>query len=500
MPEPARVESPYVLGVDIGTTSTKVGVFDRHGTPLASAHAGYPITRPAPDRAEQDADAWWASVNEAVAAIAADTDLSAVRAIGLTGQVDTHVLVDDDLDPVRPALVWQDVRTADRAAELSEWLGAEGLRAGWGEPSPLDSSNPVVRALWLAEDDPQAWETGRWLLLPKDHVNARLTGMVAADPLGSFKVADAHGSYVAGIRYAPGLAERLPPLQAPESVLGEVPRRWHGIPAGVVAATGTMDAFGNVLGSGLSAPGEAMLVIGTSVIIAAIGTDGVGGNGVVTFAPYRGRQVYAGPTQAGGDALRWWSAASGHSIPEVLAAAGATSPGSGGVVFAPHLLGERAPLWDGEVRGWFTGIHAGTGFAELSRAVLEGVAYSARELLEAVEVASGESISALTLSGGGSRSLLWAQIMADVTGRALHRSRTTDTSVVGAAVLGSAALTGGDPWTASAQLAQLDVVLEPEERVAAVHDHHYSIYRRTYRELRDVHSMIRDAPEVQDIP
>lgn len=485
------------LGIDVGTTSTKATVFDAAGTPLASGTSGYPISRPAPDRAEQDAQAWSGAVGHSVAAIAAAVDLGRVRGIGLTGQVDTHVLVDDDLRPLLPALLWQDVRCAAEVAALNAELGEDGRRAGWGDPRPLGASHPVGRARWLARHERVAWDRSRWMLLPKDLVNARLTGRVGADPLGSFPLVGADGGYVPGVRHAPGLVERLAPLTAPEQRLGTTRATWHGIPAGTPVATGTMDAFGNVLGSGLAGPGDAMTVVGTSVIVGAVGAVGVpgaGGPGVVAFAPYRGRQVHAGPTLAGGDSLRWWAAATGHTVEEVLDAAGTAAPGSGGVVFAPHLLGERAPLWDDEVRAWFTGVHAGTGFPELSRAVLEGVALSARELLDAVEVAAGAPLGRVVLSGGGSRSALWSRILAEVTGRVLHRSVATDTAVVGAATLAASAVNGTDPWAESRALARCDTVFEPDAATGPRYDALFAVYRDTYRALREVHTRLRLVP------
>ncbi len=483
------------LGIDVGSTATKATAFDADGRPLASGTAGYPVLRPAPDEAEQDADAWLHAVDTSVAAVAAGVDLSVVRGIGVTSQVDTHVPVDADLRPLLPALLWQDVRTAATAARLNTALGEDGRAAGWGDPRPLDASNPVVRALWLAEHRADAWSRARWLLLPKDLVTAWLTGIVGADPLGSFKVVGADTRYVPGIAHAPGLAERLAPLGAPESLLGTTTRPWHGIPARTPVATGTMDAFGNVLGSGLRDPGDTMLVVGTSVIAGAVALPGRTGPGVVSFAPFRGRTVVAGPTQSGGESLRWWAAATGHPIDAVLAAAATAAPGAGGVVFAPHLLGERAPLWDDEVRAWFTGLSSGTAFPELCRAVLEGVAHSARELLDAVESASGVPTGSITVSGGGSRSALWCQVFADVTGRPVQRSLERDTAVVGAATLAAAAVGGTDPFEQGRELASTDLALTPDPGAQPVHDALHRAYRDTYRALGDVHHQLRALPQ-----
>lgn len=266
---------------------------------------------------------------------------------------------------------------------------------------------------------------------------------------------------------------------------------WHGVPAGTAVSTGTMDAIGNVLGSGLHEPGDAMIVLGTSAIVAAVGMSGDGGPGVVTFRPFRGRLVHAGPTQSGGESLRWWATATGHSADKVLKAA-AAAKSSGDTIFAPHLLGERAPLWDSAVRAWFTGVDSATGFGQLSLAVLEGVAYSVRELLDAVGVASEVPATRVVVSGGGSRSPLWCQVLADVTGRTLHRAADPDTAVAGAAVLAAAAVTGRDPWRAAAELARHDRVFEPGPAATGRHDERFALYRETYAALRGLHDGMRD--------
>lgn len=499
---PDRITAPVPLhlGVDVGSTSTKAIVFTADGAPVASVSAGYDISRPAPDHAEQDATSWTRAVDTCLAEVAAGVDLATVVSIGITSQVDTHVPVDAGFRPLRPALLWQDVRAATEAADLNARLGEDGRRAGWGGPSPIDASNPVPRALWLARHEPAVWEQTRWLLLPKDYLNATLTGVAGADAWGSFKVVGADGAYVPGVAHAPGLAERLAPLTGPEAEVGRLLRDWHGIPAGTVVAAGTMDGLGNVLGSGLSAPGDTMAVIGTSVIVGAVGVGGTTGPGVINFAPYRGRQVHAGPTQAGGDSLRWWARLTGHTVEEVLVAAAAARPGAGGVVFAPHLLGERAPLWDDDVRAWFIGLSAATGYDEMSRAVVEGVAHSLRQLLEAVDVASTVPATSLRLSGGGSRSELWCQVVADVTGRTVHRSREADTAVVGAATLGAAAVTGRDPWEASVALAQTDRTFTPDPGDTPVLDAMHAIYRDSYLALTDVHAALTLArtPRITD--
>lgn len=482
------------LGADVGSTATKVCVFDADGHPLASGTASYPITRPQPGFAEQDTREWWGAVQSATQMASEKVSLAEVRALGVVSQVDTHALLDADLEPLLPAMLWQDVRAAAQAEVLNEQLGTAGLVDVWGAPDPVDASNPVPRAIWLAEHRAELWDRSRWLVLPKDYVNAQLTGVVASDPLSSFKVVGADGAYLRpAIALAHGLDERLAALRPPEDAVGELRQALSSVRPGIPVATATMDAFGNMLGSGLAAPGDTMVILGTSAIVGMVGVGDTTGPGVVDFSPYRGRHMHAGPTQSGGDSVRWWGQLTGRGQSDVFTAAAAAEPGSGGVVFAPHLLGERAPLWDSVVRGWFIGLDASTGFAEASRAVLEGVAFSVRELLEAIEVAGGTPARRIILSGGGSRSDTWCQILADILGRPVQRSRSVDTAVVGAATLASSCLTGDDPWVAGARLAGTDSSFEPGPGSEQLYSALYDAYRSSYEGLRTAHQRLHDS-------
>ena len=190
---------------------------------------------------------------------------------------------------------------------------------------------------------------------------------------------------------------------------------------GATVVTGTMDAWGSVYGSGVIEHGDAMEVAGTSEILALLSRERRAAAGVVSFVEVDGLHLHAGPTQAGGAALAWFAGLAGLSMGEVVERAGRSPAGAGGLIFMPHLLGERAPIWDADMRGAFIGLSSEHTLDDLCRAVLEGVAYSARHLLESLEQAGGIATSELRASGGGSQSDLWCQIKADVLDRTIAR-------------------------------------------------------------------------------
>jgi xylulokinase len=200
---------------------------------------------------------------------------------------------------------------------------------------------------------------------------------------------------------------------------------------------------------------------------------------VSTFPPIDGLVVHAGPTQAGGDALRWWADVEGFGIEDLLAAAAEAPAGAGGLIFHPYLAGERAPLWDAAVRASFVGIGAEHDRRHFARAVLEGVACSARHVLETAEAAGGVRVRSLNASGGGSRSELWCQIKADLFGRRLDRLRVRDSGVLGAALMGAVA-SGRfhDLPSAARHTVEVERSFEPRRESRARYDDLYEVYRR----------------------
>ncbi|MER7011400.1 FGGY-family carbohydrate kinase [Saccharopolyspora sp. NPDC000359] len=468
-----------MVGIDVGTTAVKVAAFDLGGTLVAAHTTAYPIHRPRPGWAEQDPLDWWRGCTEGLRAVLAGLDASAVRSVGVVSQVNTHVFVDDQLRPLAPAIIWQDQRCAEVARELDARLTPADKERIWGGPIVLDASFAGSRAEWFARAEPELWARTRWVLSPKDFVIAKLTGRIATDQLSAVRVAGPTGYLREAVELVDGLPGKLPEIAAPEVVLGPAAE------LGADVVVGTMDAYGAVFGTRTTEPGRGMVSCGTSLVVAGASAESVPTPEVVTFPPKDGLHVHAGPTQAAGDALRWWCRASGLGVEEVLAAAEAGEPG---VVFTPHLVGERAPLWDPEVRGSFLGLSSSTSQADLCRAVLQGVAMSARHVLGPVEHACGFPLPSLAFSGGGARSDLWTQIHADVLRRPVERLRVHDAAVLGAALLGAVG-TGAHPdiATAAAATVAVDRVFTPAadaDRLTPL----FEAYRESHEALRGIHT------------
>jgi xylulokinase len=474
-----------LIGFDLGTTSAKGAAFDLRGRLLATAQAGYGIERPQPGFAEQDPAEWWRAFLEVLDELGDTVDVQRVVAVGVCSQVNTHVFVDTDGRPVAPAIVWQDQRCAGVAARLDASLSADDKVRLWGGPFAVDASFLLSRCVWMSESS-AAWPSVRWILSPKDYVNFRLTGEIATDVISPIGLVGRDHAYIEDVfALAPEARRLMPPLRPFTHPLGSVQAEEPGLPGGASVVVATMDAWANLYGSGVTLAGEGMEVAGTSEIIGVLSETARPVPGVVTFLPVDGLRLHAGPTQAGGDALRWFADVVGRSIPEVLRDAEGAEPGALGLVFLPHLMGERAPLWDSEARAVFFGLSSDHGRKELARSLLEGVAFSARHLLEEVERAAGRTAPALNCSGGGARSDLWCQIKADVLGRQLRRLDVLQSGVLGAALMAGAGVgVFRDLAEAAAEMVHVERCFDPDRGRGELYDALYDVYRELYPALR----------------
>lgn len=461
-----------IIGIDVGTTSVKAAVLDRAGAIRARFARQYPATRRGTNMVEQDPDDWVRLIREALDGFADHP----VAALGLCSQVNTHVFVDADGNALHPAILWQDGRAAAEAARLDAMVSAEQKIAWWGAPMPIDASHAVSRMAWMARHHPDIWERTRWVMLPKDYCLMKLTGQLSTDPLSNVGLVDNDLRYVPEVLdLVPGAADRLAPLAGITDVVGQVVEGPH---RGVPVVCGTMDAWAGLVGTGGARDRSTVYLSGTSEILGISSTRVVPTPGVIVFPECSGIRMHAAPTQNGGDAAQWFAQAAGITLDRMTRIVSDRPRSTATPLFLPQLEGERAPLWNADLRGAFLGLGRRTDMADLARAVFEGVAFAARHALEALQTSADERSDVISCGGGGFRSPVWAQIRADVLGRPLRTLAAGEPGVLGAATL--AAIGTGvhsgfeDAWQA---LARYEEVHTPVDSRVAAYDAIYSIYR-----------------------
>ena len=352
--------------------------------------------------------------------------------------------------------------------------------------------------------NPISGKKTRFILSPKDYLNLLLTGEAATDALSSIGLVDDNGHYPGILsELVPNLNKVLPPILDFRNPLGEVQEigdaTLDAALKDAVVAVATMDAFGNLFGSGATSHGEAIEVAGTCEIVGVLSKEYYPTKGIVTFPPVDGIRFHAGPTKSGGSALQWFAGVVGLSIPEIVQRAEKAPPGSGELIFLPYLEGERAPIWDDDVRGAFFGLSAEHGLDNLCRAVLEGVAFSARHLLEEIDKASGFRSPSLRISGGGSRADLCCQIRADISGRSIERIHVRHSGVLGAALIAAVASgLASDLQSAAAGLVHVERVFTPNDKLRTRYDELYGIYRQLYPLLMPASTQLAEVKQHDD--
>jgi len=480
---------PALIGIDIGTTAVKAVLADLTGTRLDSFARGYETLRPGPGLVEQDPADWMALVNAALAQFAAHR--TQVQAIGITSQVNTHVFCDANLQPLCPAIVWQDGRATKTGAALDSRLTTDAKIKALGAPIPIDGSHALARMGWMAVKHPDIWARTSHVLLPKDYVIAQLTGGISADPIAAVGLVGTDLRYAAAVTdLLDGAASRLPVLADPLEIAGLVR---SGPFAGVSVITGTMDAWAAMFGTGMAQDGQAMNLSGTSEVLGLISAIRNPVPGVITFPAWRGITLHAAPTQAGGASLDWLGRVMGQDAAALASLApggwiSATTP-----LFLPHLAGERAPLWDIQARGVFAGLSGAASAQDLVLSVMEGVACSARLALESLDMAGGVVAAEVRLGGGGTVSDIWCQIRADTLGRDMVRMQAQDAGAVGAMVMaGVGAGVMSDLATAASALVPVDRRFCPDPVMRGLADRRFAIWKDLYQQVRPINAALHD--------
>lgn len=467
----------FIVAHDLGTSGDKASLHHADGRLIAAHTERYPVDFGAGGKAEQDPADWWHGVCAATRALLRETgtDPAAIAAVAMSGQMMGAVLVDERDEAIRPAVIWADTRAQAQTRALIDAIGADRGYDVLGHR--LDPTCSLPKMMWLREHEPEAWARTSCVLQAKDYVTLRLTGRRCIDP------SDASGTNAYDQRtgdwsdelLAAAAVDRgvLPDILPSASVAGGVTpaaARATGLREGTPVVIGGADGCTSALGVGLvGADSGAVVTLGTSAWISAAADSPVRDpqQRIITFDHVvPGRFVPLGAMQSAGASLQWFASTigvDGDAIGELVEAAGAEEAAREGLFFLPYLLGERAPIWDVNVRGSFIGIEHHHTRAQLARAVLEGVAFN----LYGVFAAMSESvrpIDSIDAVGGGAKGDVWLQLMADTWGVPVRRRTIVDeANSLGAAIIGAKTVGLVDDWAAARELSEVEAVFEPDD-------------------------------------
>lgn len=477
-----------LVGLDVGTSAVRALAVDAGGTVMAVAAAAYPLSTPRPGWAEQDPEDWWQAARKALRELTEGLK-APVLGVGLTGQMHGAVFLDERDRVIRPALLWNDQRTARQTRSITEIVGEDRLLEIAANPALTGFQAPKI--LWLRDEEPAAYARVNHVLLPKDFIRLRLTGEYATD------ASDASGTLLLDVRrrrWSDELlaaldirARWLPQVYESPDTSGQVSAEAafeSGLPPGIPVAAGAGDNAAAAVGLGIVGDGVASVSIGTSgVVFVDVGSRIPIGGPIHTFChAVPGRYHMMGVTLAAGGSLRWWrDAFFSHRDFDALTASAATiPPGAEGLLYFPYLSGERTPHRDPLARGGFLGLTTRHTSAHMTRAVMEGVAFSLKDCLDLI-VDAGVKVHDLRATGGGARSELWRQIVADVLGMPIYRPQMDEGPAYGAALLGGVAAGLYDTVAeAVGNIRLLDAVEKPDFNRTRLYSNYHSAYADFY--------------------
>ncbi|MCH2153778.1 MAG: xylulokinase [Phycisphaerales bacterium] len=445
---------PYVLGIDIGTSGVRVlAVSQEDGQVIRTATCDITSDSPQSGWSEQHPTDWWTATCSAIQQVLAATELSgdSIAAIGLSGQMHGLVMLDENDAVLRPAILWNDQRTASECDEIHETVGRDRLIQITGKPAMTGFTAPKI--LWVRNHEPKIYARAARILLPKDYVRLQLTGEHVMD------VTDASGTSLLNLSertWSDQLLQDLnlnpsilPRLAESSDIVGQVTSeaaKETGLLAGTPVVAGAGDQAAGGIGCGISSHTACSLNLGTSGVIFAATPqcphDPTGAmHGYCHAIP--GHWHVMGVMLSAGGSLRWYrdvfeeGDAAGYD--RIIEGAQRTAPGADGLSFLPYLTGERTPHANPAATGSFTGITNQHDRSHFARAVLEGIMFGLRDCLDLI-TNTGHQIDRIRMTGGGARSAFWRQMAADIFGCTITTVNVTDGSAYGAALL---AMAGG---------------------------------------------------------
>jgi xylulokinase len=498
---------PHLLGIDIGTSGTKTLVCNEAGKVLATATAEHPTRSPRPGWSEQNPEDWWQSTIKATGAVLKKAKLkgSEIGAIGLSGQMHGSVLLGDGQKALRPALLWNDQRTAKQCAEIESKAGGRAALIELAA-NPALTGFTAPKLLWVREHEPRVWAKVKHVLLPKDYIRFRMTGEYATE------VSDASGMLLLDVANRKWSDKLLSLLDIDKSLLARLYESQQitgtlqaqgahilGLAKGTPVVGGAGDQAAGAVGNGIVRSGIVSATLGTSGVVFAHAdepTRDPQGRVHTMCHAIPGKWCLFGCMLSAGGSFQWFRNQLGQAeilqakkkrvdpYELLIAQAQQAPPGCEGLFFLPYLTGERCPHPDPNARGGWVGLTSRTTRDMLIRSLIEGVTFGMRDALEIMR-AMGIEAREVRASGGGARSAFWRQMQADIYSAPLVVTNASEGPAYGAALLAGV---GIGVWASVEEACKRSIKqtqkIAPKAKGAALYERYYGVYTKLYPDLK----------------
>ncbi len=487
----------YYIGVDLGTSAVKLLLMEADGTIANVVSKEYPLYFPHPGWSEQKPEDWWNAVKEGIKELTADVDKTKVAGISFGGQMHGLVILDEKDQVIRPAILWNDGRTGKETDYLNQVIGKDKLSAYTANIAFAGFTAPKI--LWVKNNEPENFARIKKIMLPKDYIAYMLTGSFCTD------VSDASGMLLFDVKNKCWSKEMLDICGVTEDQVAKIYESYEvvgtlkedvaaelGLLNSVKVAAGAGDNAAAAVGTGTVGDGMCNISLGTSGTI-FVSSDKFGvdqNNALHSFAHANGKYHLMGCMLSAASCNKWWM----EDIIGTTDFAGEQEKieklGENNVFFLPYLMGERSPHNNPDARGTFIGMTMDTTRADMTQAVLEGVAFAIRDSFE-VAKSLGIRIERTKICGGGAKSPLWKKIMANVLGIKVDVIKSEEGPGLGGAML--AAVACGEYASveeAAAKIVEVVDTIEPDPELTAKYEEKYRKFAKIYPALKDVYSEI----------
>ena len=484
----------YDIGIDLGTSAVKLLLISDEGKLVNTASQSYPLSFPNPGWSEQNPADWWDAICEGILKLLSVVNPREVRGIGVAGQMHGLVALDENGDVLRPAILWNDGRAASQTEYLNKEIGKDFLLDHTGNIAFAGFTAPKI--LWMKENEPELYGRIAKIMLPKDYVNYKLTGRCAtdySDAAGTLLLDVEHKCWDEDMLKICGLKkEQMPVLRESYETIGNILPYVSGklgISEAVTVVAGAGDNAAAAVGTGCLREGQCNLSLGTSGTVFLpsdeFRMDRV--NATHAFNHAAGNYHLMGCMLSAASCLKWWveDVCRSSDYDGIISEINPESLGRNHVFFLPYLMGERAPHNDPGARGTFIGMTMDTSRADMTLAVLEGVAFGLRDMVESVRNL-GITVDHATLCGGGAQSDIWKKILANIVKVRLDILKEEQGPGLGAAML-SACGRGvyGSLDEAADKLVKVSGHVDMDKKLADLYDERYKMFRSLYPALKE---------------